>query len=75
MLDQLIELSTKRYVSPYDIAEVCIGLGKQDLALDWLQKALDDRSHALVFLNVEPKVDSLRSDPRFKALLKKMNLE
>jgi hypothetical protein len=50
-------------------------LGKQDLALDWLEKAFEERSRALVFLKVEPKVDGLRAKPRFKAILKKMRLE
>ena len=75
LLDRLIELSKTKYVSAYDVAEVYAGLGKQDLALDWLEKACEERSRALVFLKVEPKVDGLRAKPRFKAILKKMRLE
>ena len=75
LLGRLIELSKTKYVSAYDVTEVYAGLGKQDLALDWLEKAFEERSRALVFLKVEPKVDGLRANPRFKAILKKMRLD
>jgi serine/threonine protein kinase/Tfp pilus assembly protein PilF len=75
LLGQLIELSKERYVSAYEIAEIYVGLGEKNLAIDWLQKAFDERSRELVFLKVEPRLDSIRSDPRFNALLVKMNLE
>jgi TolB-like protein/Tfp pilus assembly protein PilF len=75
LLNQLIDLSKRKYVSAYDIAEVYASLGKQDLALDWLEKAYEERSRALVFIKVEPKVDSLRTMPRFREIIKKMGLE
>jgi len=75
LLDRLQELSIDRYVSAYDIAEVYVGLGERDLAFDWLQKAFEEKSRALVFLKVEPRLDPLRSDERFSALMKRMNLE
>jgi len=42
--------------------------------MDWLEKAYADRSNGLVFLKVDPQLDSLRSNPRFKDLLYKMRL-
>ncbi len=75
LLDQLKKLSRRRYVSSYDIAEVHIGLGNKNLAFEWFQKAFDERARALIFLKVEPRLDIVRADPRFIALLKKMNLE
>jgi serine/threonine protein kinase/tetratricopeptide (TPR) repeat protein len=75
LLDRLIELAKMKYVSTYDVAEVYAGLGKQGLALDWLEKAFEERSRVLVFLKVEPNVDGLHAEPRFKAILKKMRLE
>ncbi len=75
LLNQLKELSKEKYVSAYEIAEIYVGLGEKDLAFEWLQKAFDERSRALVFLKVEPRLDSIREDPRFNALLIKMNLE
>ena len=68
-LARLQELSTRRYVPPFDVAVVHAALGERDLAFDWLDKAYEDRHPWLVMLKVTPKVDSLRSDPRFAALL------
>ena len=68
-LARLQELSTRRYVPPFDVAVVHAALGERDLAFNWLDKAYEDRHPWLVMLKVTPKVDSLRSDPRFAALL------
>ncbi|HEV8199576.1 MAG TPA: hypothetical protein VGS03_06115 [Candidatus Polarisedimenticolia bacterium] len=68
-LDRLQQLSTHRYVPPFDVAVVHAALGERDLAFDWLDKAYEDRHPWLVMLKVTPKVDSLRSDPHFAALL------
>jgi tetratricopeptide (TPR) repeat protein len=74
VLDELNELSKQRYVQPYHIAMVYTGLGKKDQAFGWLEKAYEDRNQFLILLNVEPNFDSLRSDPRFAQLLRRMNL-
>jgi TolB-like protein/DNA-binding winged helix-turn-helix (wHTH) protein/Tfp pilus assembly protein PilF len=73
LLAQLEALSKKQYVSPFYVAIVHLGLGKNELAMNWLQKAYADRSNGLVFLKVEPELDPLRSDPRFISLLRKLN--
>jgi TolB-like protein/DNA-binding winged helix-turn-helix (wHTH) protein/Tfp pilus assembly protein PilF len=73
LLKQLTTQSKKEYVSPYYIAIVYVALGKNDLALDWMEKAFADRSNGLVFLRVEPELDPLRAQPRFIALQQKMN--
>jgi TolB-like protein/DNA-binding winged helix-turn-helix (wHTH) protein len=73
LLAQLDALSKKQYVSPFYVATVYLGLGKNELAMNWLQKAYADRSNGLVFLKVEPELDPLRSDPRFISLLDKLN--
>ena len=75
ILSRLRELSKAKYVSAYEIAEVYISLGEIESAFEWLEKAYEERSRALVFLKVEPRLDPIRSDPRFKTLLDKMNLE
>jgi len=62
------------YVSPYWIAVLYMGLEKADQALEWLEKALKERDGYMVFINVEPIFESLRSHPSFKAILTKMNL-
>lgn len=71
---QLVQLSKRRYVSPLDVAWVYAALGEKDLAFDWLQKALADRSFGLQFLKVSKTFDSLRSDPRFGELVRRVGL-
>ena len=60
---------------PWDIAIVYIGLRDKDHAFEWLEKAYADRSYTIPLLRTHPIFDSLRSDPRFAALLKKVGLE
>ena len=74
-LDELSELSERRFVSPFYTALIHLGLGEKNSALKWLEKAYDEHDHALETLKVEPMLDSLRSHPRFEALLKRMELE
>jgi TolB-like protein/DNA-binding winged helix-turn-helix (wHTH) protein/Tfp pilus assembly protein PilF len=73
LLADLQARSTRQYVSPYYIAVVYLGLGKNETAMDWLEKAYTDRSNGLVFLKVEPELDPLRANPRFAALQAKLN--
>lgn len=73
LLAELQARASKQYVSPYYVAIVYLGLGKNALAMDWLEKAYTDRSNGLVFLRVEPELDPLRKDPRFVALQAKLD--
>jgi serine/threonine-protein kinase len=75
LLQELVQLSKTRYVSPAYIATIYIGLGEKDRAMEWLEKAYQARSATLAYLKVNPRYDSLRSHPRFTALLRKINLE
>jgi len=68
----LKESSKQRYVAPYSLALIYNSLGDKDIALEWLAKAYEDRSTLLIWIRVEPRLDNLRSDPRFKAVLKRM---
>lgn len=74
ILQQLKLLSKRRYVSPYGIAVVYVGLGEKDLAFDWLQKAVADRSTQLVSMKRDPRMDSMRSDPRYAELERRIGL-
>ncbi len=73
VLDKLFERSKKGFVSAYEIATVYDGLGDQNRAFDWLQKAYDERSNALVRLRMDPRLRSLESDKRLGELLHRMN--
>ncbi|MBS1117556.1 MAG: serine/threonine protein kinase with repeat, partial [candidate division NC10 bacterium] len=75
VLRRLDELSKERYVGPLYRALVWIGLGAKDKALEYLEEAYVGRESAMAFLGVWPVFDALRSEPRFKGLLKKMNLD
>jgi len=71
IIDQLTELSRKKYVSPYDIAIIYTGLGERDLALEWLEKAYEERAVRLLEL-LDPAFDGLRFDPRFQDLVQRI---
>lgn len=73
LLADLQARSKTQYVSPYYVAVAYLGLGKNEMAMDWLEKAYTDRSNGLVFLKVEPELDPLRGNPRFAALQAKLN--
>jgi TolB-like protein len=62
------------YVSPPLIAQVYAGLGDSEKALEWLEKGVVDGSVWMVYLGVDPKYDSLRRDPRFQGLLRRVGL-
>jgi hypothetical protein len=70
----VLELSKRRYVSPFDIAVIYSGLGDKERALEWLEKALDGRSLEMIFLKVDPRFDRLHPEPRFANLLRRMGL-
>ena len=73
-LNQLQELQKKQYVPPYSIALIYTGLGEKDRAFEWLEKAFEDRSGAMIYLKVEPMLDRLRSDPRLSNLIQRLGL-
>jgi tetratricopeptide (TPR) repeat protein len=72
ILDRLKEQSQQEYVSPYEIAEIHVALEEKDQAFEWLEKAYEARDPALRFLKVIQWMDSLRSDPRFADLLRRV---
>jgi hypothetical protein len=64
----------RRYVQGYALAIIYIGLNEKEEALNWLEKEISDRSSTAVFYGISPDLDDLRSEPRFKAMLKRLNL-
>ena len=62
------------YVSPVELATLYIALGDNDRAIDWTEKAYDERRGWMAYINVHPIVEPLKNEPRFKVLLRKMDL-
>jgi len=75
VLEELLELSKKSYASPLLIAAIYWELNQKDNAFKWIEKAYEERDHWMISLKSWPTWDTLRSDPRFIELLKKLNLE
>jgi tetratricopeptide (TPR) repeat protein len=71
----LKELAKKAYVSYLSFAIIHLGLGEIDRAFDCLDKAIEEHDSSILMIPVQPLYDPLRSHPRYKALLRKMNLE
>ncbi|MFY9691339.1 MAG: tetratricopeptide repeat protein, partial [Candidatus Acidiferrales bacterium] len=74
ILDELTKLSREKYVAPYFLAGIHIGLGEDDRALECLEKAYAERSHWLIYLHIDPTMDALRYNPRFQNLLRRVGL-
>jgi serine/threonine-protein kinase len=74
VLKQLRGQSQNRYVSPFDLASICIALGQTDEGLDLLAKAAADRSFELTFAQVDPRFDVVRANPRFADLISQIGV-
>ena len=69
ILKDLETLSESRYVSPFELAAIHFALGDRDTGFEWLSQAFRDRCFELVQIQVDPRFDSLRDDPRFRPLV------
>ncbi len=74
VLQSLSDRGKKSYVSPFDLALIHVALGENDKAFAILDKAIAERSTFLVYSKWEPRLDPLRSDPRFKQILKQIGV-
>lgn len=74
VLERLTKQTQQSYVPAASMALVCIGLGDLDNAVEWLNKAYEDRSTLLVYAKVDPLFDPVRSKPHFSELINKMGL-
>jgi TolB-like protein/DNA-binding winged helix-turn-helix (wHTH) protein/Tfp pilus assembly protein PilF len=74
LLEELEERSKRRYISPCLLALVHIGLGERNQAIASLEQGYTDRDQWMLYLKVDPHLDALRSDSRFKDLLRRVGL-
>ena len=72
--EKLKDLSKQRYVSPYFLAVVYVGLSANGQAFEYLERAYEERSESLIYLKVEPILEPLHSDPRFQDLVHRVGL-
>ena len=74
MLAHLNEISRERYVTSYGLALVYAGMGDKEQAYAQLERAFQERSHWLLWLNLDPRWESLRADRRFGELKRRIGL-
>jgi TolB-like protein/Flp pilus assembly protein TadD len=72
ILKELLENASDRYVASPMIARIFLGLGEIDSVFEWLKKGVDERSYWNVFLKMDPVYDPIRSDSRFRDLLREV---
>ena len=74
-IQELNQLSTQEFVSARGVAEIYMGLGDKEQAFAWLDKAFEQRNGWLLHVKENPRYDSLRTDPRYTDLVRRMNLQ
>lgn len=72
ILIELTGMRNTRYVSPYDLALIHTGLGETDEAFACLTRACEERAEGIAALKIDPRIDPLRSDPRYQDLLRRV---
>jgi tetratricopeptide (TPR) repeat protein len=70
----LKERASQRYVAPFDLALIYLGLGDRRSTFEWLDKAYEDRSTWLFWIKVDPRFDGVRDDPRYRDLTRRMQI-
>lgn len=75
MLTEPPERSEQGYIRSIYFVQLYVGLEEFYQAFAWLDKAYEGRDYWMIYLNVDPAYDSIRSDPRFGALLDKIKPE
>jgi TolB-like protein len=75
IIEELKKRMASEYIDPVVIAYIYLALDNRDQAFVWLEKAYQERAGNVLWLKVEPKMDPLRSDPRFAELMRRMGLE
>jgi eukaryotic-like serine/threonine-protein kinase len=74
ILNSLIAVSAQKHVRPYELASTCATLDKRDQALEWFKRAVDERSISVLRLGIDPQLNRLHDDQRFKDLLLRTKL-
>jgi serine/threonine protein kinase/Tfp pilus assembly protein PilF len=73
ILEDLKNSDRQRYLSRFAVAIVCVGLGKHEEAIDWLEQSFKEKEDPMTSIKVNPRLDPVRSHPRFVKLLHDMD--
>src|SRR5690606_4994950 len=71
-LAKLVTPTDGRYINPVLVAGVYSALGESDKAIEWLERGFDERASFMIWIGIEPQLTNLRGDPRFDALVQKV---
>jgi Flp pilus assembly protein TadD len=71
----VVECASRQWVAPFGIASFHAVAGESATALDWLERGVAQRDGSMTLLNVHPRLDTLRGEPRFRALLAALKLD
>jgi serine/threonine-protein kinase len=74
LLEQLLTLSATQYISPLGIAYIYFNLEDKDRGFEWLERAYQERSNGIAYLAVDPYLEPLRADPRFRDIMRRAGL-
>jgi tetratricopeptide (TPR) repeat protein len=74
LLEELSTLAKRKHVSPYDMAVIHAGLGDSDRAFEWLDKGYDEGAGWMIYITVDPRLESLRTDARYASLRARIGL-
>jgi tetratricopeptide (TPR) repeat protein len=74
IINRYRDIARTQYVMSYHVAVIYAALGEKDKAFAEFEKAFEEHDYLLHRMNVEPFLDPLRDDPRFKEMLKRLNL-
>src|SRR5260370_41621306 len=69
---EIEQMAKRQYVNSTAFADIHLGLGEKEKALDWLDVAYENQESACWLLKVDPIYDSVRNEPRFRALVQKV---
>jgi tetratricopeptide (TPR) repeat protein len=75
ILTRIDELSKVKYVSPYVVATVYVGLDEPDRAFEWLNIAYEEHAEWIIYLTIDPRLDPLRADRRYRELVRRIGLD
>ncbi len=75
IIEELKQISSERYLSPYHIATIYACLGDKDEAFAWLKKTVDEEGDFLNYAKADPKLTNLHTDPRYNELLRRIRLQ